>query len=321
MGCIPQTGYQIIRMKEVMKLSYREWVLIAIISILLIKLMGVKKAIRDMTKQLKANHHQQALTKLKMSLIDQDVENLAECINNQIELAEQTRIKGQLAENERKRMIASISHDLRTPLTSIIGYIQVMRSNELSEQRKIDYLETTHRRAKDLQVLISDFFTLSLVESPEYQMNLQYLNIGNILCEVLANTYDRLIEKQITPQIDLPSESIRIIADEHALKRVFENLISNIIKHTTGEVIIKLYEEDKQVKLLLINQANGLIDKDVEHMFERFYTADASRGLNGGNTGLGLAIVKELMTKMGGTITSELKEEQLYIECVWEKTE
>lgn len=304
-----------------MKLSYREWVLLGIISILLIKLVVIKKAIRDVIKQLKANHQQQTPKKLKISLMDKTIEDLAECINNQMELAEQTRIKGQLVENERKRMIASISHDLRTPLTSIIGYIQVMKSNKLSEQRKMDYLETTHRRAKDLQVLISDFFTLSLVESPEYQMNLQYLNVSNILCEVLANTYDRLVEKQITPQIEVPSESIRIIADENALKRIFENLMSNMIKHTAGEVMIKLYVEERQVKLLLVNQANGLTPKDVEHMFERFYTADASRGLNGSNTGLGLAIVKELMTKMGGRITSHLREGNLYIECVWEKTE
>lgn len=302
-----------------MRLSYREWILVGCVAVLLIRLALTKKAIRNITKQLKENHHHKGMKKLKISLTDKDIENLAECINNQVDSAEQTRVNQSLLEDERKRMIASISHDLRTPLTSIIGYIQVLRNNELSEQRQRDYLETAYRRAKDLQVLISDFFTLSLVESPEYQMNLEYLNIGNILCEVLANCYDRLIEKEITPKISIPSETVRIIADMNALKRIFENLVSNMIKHTTGEVEINLYTEEGRVKLLLVNSANGLTSKDVGHMFERFYTADASRGLNGGNTGLGLAIVKELMIRMDGSITSYLQEDYLYIVCSWEE--
>lgn len=302
-----------------MRLSYREWILVGCIAILLSRLVLTKKAIRNITKQLKENHHHKGIRKLKINLTDKDIEDLAECMNNQIDLAEQTRINQTLLEDERKRMIASISHDLRTPLTSIIGYIQVLRGNELSEQRQRDYLETTYRRAKDLQILIADFFTLSLVESPEYQMNLEYLNIGNILCEVLANYYDRLIEKEITPKINIPSESIRIIGDANGLKRIFENLVSNMIKHTTGEVEINLYTEEGKVKLLLVNSANGLTLKDVEHMFERFYTADTSRGLNGGNTGLGLAIVRELMIRMNGSITSCLQEGLLYIECSWEE--
>lgn len=296
-----------------------ELVLIGIIVLLLIKLGLIKQELRHMREQLQDYSRLNKRKKIDINLIDKDIENLAQSINEHITRSTQLQIKQCRSEDELKRMIANISHDLRTPLTSIIGYLQVLRSNEISEKRKTDYLETTYRRAKDLQRLIADFFTLSLVESPDYQINLEYVNLGNILCEVLASYYDSFIEKKVVPLIELPDEPIRIIGDTIALKRVLENLMTNITKYTTGEVLIRLTTDEYEVILTLINKAENLTTKDVDNMFERFYIADTSRGLNGGSTGLGLAIVKELMIKMQGNITSYIKEEQLYIECRWQQ--
>lgn len=128
--------------------------------------------------------------------------------------------------------------------------------------------------------------------------------------------YDRFNEKKLEPTIQLPDNDVFMVSDESAVTRVIENLISNCLTYSEGNIVISLKENDKRARLIVKNDAPSLSEEDVNRMFDRFYMADQSRSSN--NTGLGLSIVKSLMEKMNATITGQLNDQQLAIICEWE---
>lgn len=131
--------------------------------------------------------------------------------------------------------------------------------------------------------------------------------MNNVLCNELAGFYENFIGKGITPNIDLPDKDIMVIGDISSTKRVIDNLMINIVKHSNDYVNIKLSVEGENATLTIVNDSGNLTKRDIELMFDRFYRSDESRNSNNGNTGLGLSIVKNLMEKMNGSIKGEVK--------------
>ena len=290
---------------------------IACCILLFARLIFMKKEIKNIACQLNDYNNLQSRKKIDVSLFDKEIEELAFSINKHIDVNIQLQIKQKQAEDELKRAIANISHDLRTPLTSIIGYIQMIRTKKISEETQIEYLDIVERRAKSLHTLLSDFFQLSVIESPEYELQVEYVNLNNVLCEVITSFYESFTDKGIEPKINLPKESIIVIGNGTAIKRVIENLLINIVKHSEGDVIINLIKDKDIALLATINYAKNLTKNDVDLIFNRFYSADTSRTNKSGNTGLGLSIAKGLMEKMNGEIYAELHENLLHINCKW----
>ncbi|HZG17173.1 MAG TPA: HAMP domain-containing sensor histidine kinase [Candidatus Bathyarchaeia archaeon] len=291
----------------------------AIAAAAMIRLYGLKREIKRITHQLQSYTKGSTEKKIDIALFDRDLETLSEEINHLITLIVEANALRRRTENELKQGIASISHDLRTPLTSILGYIQLMESEGVTEAEKMEYLVIAKNRTKRLQKLLHDFFDLSVIDHTDFELNLEKVDMNTLISEVLLGFYDRFNEHSLEPLIQLPDEKIVLNADESAIKRVVENLLANAAAYAVGSVKIRLEKMDMTVIFSVSNHARYLTQQDVEKLFDRFYTSDPTR--SGKGTGLGLSIAKSLMLKMNGKLTAELQGELLIMKCEWKLDE
>lgn len=282
------------------------------------RFLSLKKEVKNIGKQLQNYNNQSTNKKIDMVLLDQNIENLAIEINHLIDLHVKEKRERIRFEKELKQTVANMSHDLRTPLTSILGYIQMAESDEVPEIERKEYISIAKKRAKRLESLLRDFFELSVIESTDYQLKSEKINVKNVTIDVLMSFFDRFNDKNLEPIIHMPENDVFITSDDSAVTRVIENLISNAISHSDGNIIISLEEIDATVRLIVKNDAHALTEHDVDHLFNRFFIADQSR--SGKSTGLGLSIVKSFMLKMNGAITGQLKDGQLSIICEWKSS-
>ncbi|WP_294185321.1 sensor histidine kinase KdpD [uncultured Clostridium sp.] len=287
--------------------------------IFLSHLLFIKKELKNILNQLKNYNIRKTEKKIDITLLDKDIEKMTIEINNLIDLHALSNIEKKSAERELKQAIANISHDLRTPLTSILGYIQLIEKPEVTDEERKEYLAIAKDRAKRLQILLNDFFELSVIESVDHSLKFEKLGLNSIVEEIAINLYDQFNEQQIVPSIKIPQEQMNIIGDESAIKRVIENLVINAIRYSDGNVSITLEKNNTKINLTISNDVKDITEKDVELFFNRFYTADQTR--SGKGTGLGLSIAKALMDKMNGKLSAELKDSWLYVKCSWILTE
>ncbi|WP_312476290.1 HAMP domain-containing sensor histidine kinase [Neobacillus sp.] len=297
-------------------------VYIALISIVvavffLTRFYLLKKEIKRATKQLNELNSKKTEKKIDFAYFDKDFEKLAREINVQIDFTLQAYAEKRRKENELKQAVANISHDIRTPMTSILGYIQFLESDELSSEKRTEYITIIKSGALRLKVLLEDFFELSLIESEDYSLKMEKIKLHHLLLEVLVVFYEQFNQQNLEPVLHIPEEEISIIADPSAVKRVIENLVHNAIKHSNGNVTIRLEKLHSSIKLTISNTVSQLSENDIIFLFDRFYKADKTRSEKG--TGLGLSIAKSLMLKMHGKLTAELKDNELSMICEWEK--
>ena len=238
---------------------------------------------------------------------------------NQIQkLQYQNQIRYEKAEKQLKQNITSLAHDIRTPLTGAIGYVQLAEeSNEAKEQ--IRYLQAAENRMKELENMLEELFLYTKLTSEEFELTLREIQVLPLLSDCLIGFYRKFEEKGIIPELLFESESICVLADEEGLRRIFHNLIQNAFLHGIGGIHIyqknTISEENDSINkytyFIFENKVSKTSKPDINQIFERFYKADSSR--QKGSSGLGLFIVKELIERMNGGITAELNEEQLKI--------
>lgn len=288
--------------------------LIVIIGILSAIILGYKREFRRINKEIINNLDE--YINLKTTSIDKDVENLIQSIN--LIFDSKQKIVAEKKENEEKlrASITNMSHDLRTPLTSIIGYLQMIKSEKQSEGDKKEYIEIVERRTKSLQQLINSFYDLSRIEGNEYKFNYKKVNLSNVLCENIAVFYNDFINNNIEPIIEVEENIKEIISDNVAISRIFSNLIGNMIKHGGNFVKITLKQEDNLIVTEFINNVTEVTEENLDKLFDRFYTVDNS--MSDKNTGLGLYITKILVERLGYFIDAKIEEENLIIRIVWE---
>lgn len=275
----------------------------------------LKVNIRSIASQLKYINEEETNARVRIHLQDHDIKELIILINKSIEEKKDTEAKYKKMDMELRRAIANVSHDLRTPLTSIVGYVELMEDKDISEDEKRQYLDVVKRRTKSLQMLISGFYDLSRLDSNEYELELRLVNLSNILCDIIASFYNDFINNGVEPSIDIDDKSGEVIGNENAVRRVFSNLIQNMLRYGKNNVFISLKKSDDFIITVFRNDAYGLTKEDASHLFERFFRANRAR--NGKGTGLGLAIAKRLVEKMGHSISSELKDNKLSIIIKW----
>ena len=287
--------------------------LIAIIIFLITIIIGYKREFRRINKQIIENLDEYA--NIKTKFVDKDIENLVASIN--LIFDSRQKIVAEKNKNEEKirEGISNMSHDLRTPLTSIIGYLQMIKSEKSSEADKNEYMDIVEKRTKSLQQLISSFYDLSRMEGNEYNFNYKKVNLSSILCENIAVFYNDFRNNNIEPIIEIDENVKDIISDDGAINRIFSNLITNMIKHGESFVKITLRQENDVIITEFTNKATGLTAENVDKLFDRFYTVDNSRSDR--NTGLGLYITKILVEKLGYNIIAQLDNEILKIKIIW----
>ncbi|QBD83910.1 HAMP domain-containing histidine kinase [Clostridium tetani] len=273
------------------------------------------KELKNITKQLKEINNTKTNSKILISFSNNLVKNLALEINKSLEKKSATEAEHKRMDLEIRQSISNISHDLRTPLTSIIGYIQLMEDDSLSQNERSQYIDIIKKRAKSLQTLICSFYDLSRLEGREYKFDLRALNLYNILCDLIAVSYNDFISNEIEPIIDIDEQIPLVIADENAVRRIISNLIQNMIKYSNEFISISLKYNKDHIILKFTNDAPNLKEDDVKYLFQRFFTADRTR--SGESTGLGLAIAKELVEQMGHEIFAKLSKDKLSIIIKW----
>jgi signal transduction histidine kinase len=190
-----------------------------------------------------------------------------------------------------------------------------LEAESITPEEKHEYVAVVKKRTQRLQALLNDFFELSVIESLDYSLQTEKLEINAVLSDILFGFYDSFNERDIVPDIRLPRDKVFVYADESAVRRVVENLLVNTIKHASKQVEFRLERQQDSASLTMINDAHELTGTDVTLLFDRFYTADRTRSAQG--SGLGLSISKSLMHKMGGTMTAELHGGKLTMTCRW----
>jgi signal transduction histidine kinase len=302
----------------VSRMIYFTCIIMILFIIVLIRMILLKKEIKSVTKQLHDVNRNVTEKKIDIRYIDRDFEKLAAEVNHQMDLTKKARAEKRLTETEMKRAVSYISHDIRTPMTSILGYIQLLESDDVPAEMKKEYLGIVKQSAKRLKVLLEDFFELSIIEQEDFPLKMEKVKINQLVLEVLAGFYESFKEKNLQPSIHLPDENLILTADPSAVKRVVENLVGNAHRYSSGEVSIHLQQKDAAIQLTVTNSVNDFNEQDLQLMFDRFYKADQTRA--GTGTGLGLPIVKSLMDKMGGSLSAELYGDQLTIKCEWRRS-
>lgn len=290
-------------------------VLIAVIIVLVAIIIGYKREFRRINKEITNNLDE--YVNIKTKSVDKDVEILVQNINLIFDSKQKVVAEKKKNEEELRASITNMSHDLRTPLTSIMGYLQMIRSEKASETDKKEYMDIVEKRTKSLQQLISSFYDLSRIEGNEYNFNYKKVNLSNVLCENIALFYNDFINNNIEPVIEIEEGIKEIISDDGAITRIFSNLLGNMIKHGENFVKITLRQENDVIITEFINKATGLTQGNVDKLFDRFYTVDNSRSDK--NTGLGLYITRILVEKLGHNIKANLKGDNLVISITWKK--
>lgn len=282
--------------------------LVCIILIFLLYVIKLKKEIRYVKNEIDKNT---GYVNLRTKSIDSELEKLVESINKIYDSRQELESKNKTMESEIKRSIANMSHDLRTPLTSVMGYVQLLEDDNISNDEKKQYIQIIKRRNENLRELISSFFDLSRLNSNEYKFEFEKVDLKNILCDNIGLYYDEFVKQNIEPKIQLEDGEFNVITDGTAMNRVFSNLISNMIKHGDGNVQISLRKENNSIISEFKNKASNITDESIGKIFDRFYTIDKSRTSK--STGLGLYITKTFVEKLGYKIYAKYKEGNIII--------
>ncbi|HGG0417825.1 HAMP domain-containing histidine kinase [Clostridium botulinum] len=280
--------------------------------VMCIKLFSYKSQIRDITNQIREFKERKTNKKINTEIADKDIEELACEVNEYLELYKRNEQEKIIFENTLKQGIANMSHDLRTPLTSIIGYLKLLQNDEIDKKEALDILKN---KTNKLNVLINDFFELASIENEDYELDMRKVNLTNVVRDEILSFYEAFKNKGLEPKINISDKSIFIMSDKDRLERIIDNLFSNTLKYAEKDIEINLKEYNDKVILKISNICTSIDEKDVLHMFDRFYMADKVR--KGQGTGLGLSIAKSLMEKMDGIITSKFEQNRVSIICQW----
>ena len=236
---------------------------------------------------------------------DKNVRRLANTINGQLRKLRTERRRFQQGDLELKNAVTNISHDLRTPLTAICGYLELLEQEEKSTTVN-RYIEIIKDRVDILKQLSEELFKYSVIISTKNNITKEQVIINTVLEESIAAFYTVLTERNIVPEIQISETKVVRMLDRSALSRVFSNLISNVIKYSDGDLKIVLSENGE---IAFSNMASGLDEIQVGRLFDRFYTVEAARK----STGLGLTISKTLVEQMKGTISAIYENNRLSI--------
>ena len=275
----------------------------------------LERGLHDAARRMREQMADETTARLSLPCPSAGAEELLVCLNQLLDLRQEERALYRRKEQELRRQIANVSHDLRTPLTSILGYLQLLEGDGLSRSKKAEYLAVIEGRARTLQTFIAAFYDLSRIEGGELPLEREQVDLARTLSDQLAASYGQIEEAGLDMEVDITPGLPPVWADSGAVARIFSNLLTNALRHGTGTLTVWLYREGNVLVSAFSNRAEDLTAEDAAHVFERFYTADKMR--TGQSTGLGLAIVKALAERMGHTAAARWKDGVFTIEVRW----
>ena len=266
--------------------------------------------LKYITEKLSMMLNEQAADQILLGTDDKVLRDLLVQMNLFVE--ERQRITARFAKTEQsmKRMLTNMSHDLKTPLTVVLGYIEAIQNDsDMAEEERERLLEKLYQKTGEIIQLMNSFFDLAKLESEDKQILLTKIHINEICRKNILQHYDAVQAKGFKAVIDIPDTPVYAHGNEEALDRVLQNLLSNAIQYgADGKLIgLSLTYDDTQIVITVWDRGKGIGEYDQQRVFERLYTLEESRNKAFQGSGLGLTITKRLIEKMGGDISLQSK--------------
>ena len=280
-------------------------VLIIVIVLLLIKIVLMRKSMGEIASSLDNILDGDTNAVITVSSMDGSIRKLAARLNKQLRGLRARRIRYENGDRELKEAVTNISHDLRTPLTSISGYLELLSQEEKSETVE-KYLDIIDNRTQTLKELTEELFRYAVILAQD-EITLEMLDIKAVLEESILSFYGAMNEAGIVPELSITENSVIRQSNRAALSRIFGNIIGNALKYSDGDLSVELSDDGR---VTFKNHAHHLAKLRVEKLFDRFYTVQEARG----STGLGLSIARSLVEQLGGSIGAEYEDGVLRIE-------
>jgi len=276
-------------------------IVIAVVAVLtsIVLIRRVKKQIAEMTDALVGNGNRRILsaTNELTAPLAYEINEIVVSYESRLSIVRQT-------EETNRQLMTSLSHDVRTPLTTLIGYLDAAHKGLVTGKDRDDYIESARRKAHDLKEYIDVLFDWFKLNSNEFALEIQSVEAAELTRNILIDWIPIFEDKQVDYDIDIPEQPVRVKLDMDSYMRIINNLIQNVIAHSHADKIkIALSKQGNHMELLLADNGVGIEKEDLKHIFERLYKCDKGRSEKG--SGLGLSIVHQLVEKMGGNITVE----------------
>lgn len=330
------------------EILYGTIIVCALLMIVLgVRLRMYKGQIRHIKKELSMLRKEDTNYRLSSYCRIGETEEMIQLLNEILE-KDREEVRSLKRENRLyKESITSISHDIRTPLTSAKGYTQMLAEQMLAEstgslpaagiaserinaestgteekssrEKQQEYIRKVEQRIDDVTDMLNQLFEYARVEAGELEFQPERINLNNLFTETVSMFYDDFVAKKCEPVVEIAETPCYIYADKRAMIRIIENLVKNALVHGTGDYIFSLKKQESSVVLAVSNKTDSIEEKDIDRIFDRFYTTDQSRTRK--TTGLGLAIVKRFASQMGGTARAFLKEDVFTVEIEFELKE
>lgn len=276
---------------------------------LTLKIYFLKKSIKEIQKCLNSVLKSNTNNLITISSADKDIKFLAQNLNMELKDLRKQQLEYENGNQELKNLITNISHDLRTPLTAIKGYIDLMKKDTLSNNQK-KYLDIIHKKSNELTELTEQLYDFSKTVDIGVKTNKENCCINELLEETLVEHYTIFKEKNIVPEIIICDEKVYSVINKNAIIRVFENILSNIIKYSNGHFKVTL---ECNGKITFSNKAKSLDATTVQKIFDRYFTVENGKK----SSGIGLSIAKQLVELNNGSISANYVNETLIIEIVF----
>lgn len=280
-------------------------ILLLILIYVLIQLRLKNKHISQIAIALENYSQDAENSRVRLLTTDPSSRRLVESMNQLLTEHENYRIRDAQTRGEMGKMLSNVSHDLRTPMTIILGYVNALNTNpDMNSDQAKAYLNKVENKTMEIIDMMNDFFSLSKLESGDVQIQLSRHNVSEILRENILAYHDIITGMNRQVDIILPENDCYALTNQEALSRVLSNLISNAIKYgADGDTIgFSVKEQNDKVYIEIWDNGKGIPHSKIQRIFERLYTLEESRSKDLGGSGLGLAIVKVLVEKMGGEI-------------------
>ena len=263
---------------------------------------GTQRKLREIHKKLEEIIAADSSESVMVFTDNQELKELAAQINSILEHHRRAKADYRRSEMACKKMLSNISHDMKTPMTVILGYLEIMRLNGKATE---EMLAKTEEKARNLMELINQFFTLAKIEAGDTDLELSEIDACEVCRESILDFYEILTKADFQVDIGLPA--VYIQANREALQRILLNLISNVLRYGLEGKYLGLFlrTDEKHVYIDVVDRGKGIEKAFAEHVFDRLFTLEDSRSRSIQGNGLGLAIAKNLALQLGGELSLE----------------
>lgn len=293
--------------------------LIAVSIIYIILLLGFlfyRRQVRTICRHVSFIKDNTTNMQLYKSMPYQELQRLVDEINEMLTRVKKTEIESIRSEKQFKETITNLSHDIRTPLTSLDGYVQLMNEAK-SEEERDQYLSVVRVRINSLKDMLEELFTYTKLQNDSYELEVSKIDFSKVVYDTSLSFYNDFKEKNIEPEIDFIDGMHFVIGNENAAERILQNIIRNALLHGTKSLKLRLFEKNGRICFQCLNGVANKDEIDIDMVFTRFYKADVARSKQ--SSGLGLAIAKGFVERMNGDIKASFVDDQFCVEVTFEE--